>query len=334
MILFTFAKMVNSNRKSRPLFWFYILVTYVIIQFFWWSYSMVKQNNEISRLKSEVNVLKGESLNDVVDNGNKINESLHRRWIMIAGEGSVFVCLLLLGIYQIRKSFNKETALANQQKNFLLSVTHELKSPIASAKLQLQTLQKRELDRDKQKEIIANAINDTDRLNNLVENILLAAKIENNVFTSHKEEYNLSEYIAEGMNQTIESFRYKQKVVLDIEPNIFMKIDRMSFPSIILNLFENAVKYSSGNSTITVGLKKQNQKILLSVADEGLGITDEEKKYIFKKFYRIGSEETRKTKGTGLGLFIVDFLVKQHNGIISVRNNVPKGTIFEVEFNS
>ena len=326
--------MVNSNRKSRPLFWFYILVTYVIIQFFWWSYSMVKQNNEISRLKSEVNVLKGESLNNVVDNGNKINESLHRRWIMIAGEGSVFVCLLLLGIYQIRKSFNKETALANQQKNFLLSVTHELKSPIASAKLQLQTLQKRELDRDKQKEIIANAINDTDRLNNLVENILLAAKIENNVFTSHKEEYNLSEYIAEGMNQTIESFRYKQKVVLDIEPNIFMKIDRMSFPSIILNLFENAVKYSSGNSTITVGLKKQNQKILLSVADEGLGITDEEKKYIFKKFYRIGSEETRKTKGTGLGLFIVDFLVKQHNGIISVRNNVPKGTIFEVEFNS
>ncbi len=295
---------------------------------------MVKQNNEISRLKAEVNVLKGESLNDVVDNGNKINESLHRRWIMIAGEGSVFVCLLLLGIYQIRKSFNKETALANQQKNFLLSVTHELKSPIASAKLQLQTLQKRELDRDKQKEIIANAINDTDRLNNLVENILLAAKIENNVFTSHKEEYNLSEYIAEGMNQTIESFRYKQKVVLDIEPNIFMKIDRMSFPSIILNLFENAVKYSSGNSTITVGLKKQNQKILLSVADEGLGITDEEKKYIFKKFYRIGSEETRKTKGTGLGLFIVDFLVKQHNGIISVRNNVPKGTIFEVEFNS
>ena len=326
--------MVNSNRKSRPLFWFYILVTYVIIQFFWWSYSMVKQNNEISRLKSEVNVLKGESLNNVVDNGNKINESLHRRWIMIAGEGSVFVCLLLLGIYQIRKSFNKETALANQQKNFLLSVTHELKSPIASAKLQLQTLQKRELDRDKQKEIIANAINDTDRLNNLVENILLAAKIENNVFTSHKEEYNLSEYIAEGMNQTIETFRYKQKVVLDIEPNIFMKIDRMSFPSIILNLFENAVKYSSGNSTITVGLKKQNQKILLSVADEGLGITDEEKKYIFKKFYRIGSEETRKTKGTGLGLFIVDFLVKQHNGIISVRNNVPKGTIFEVEFNS
>ena len=241
---------------------------------------------------------------------------------------------LQVGRETIRKSFNKETALANQQKNFLLSVTHELKSPIASAKLQLQTLLKRELDRDKQKEILANAINDTDRLNNLVENILLAAKIENNVFASHLEEYNLSEYITEGMNQTIESFRYKQKVVLDIDPNIFMKIDRMSFPSIILNLFENAVKYSSGDSTITVGLKKQNQKIILSVADEGLGISDEEKKYIFKKFYRIGSEETRKTKGTGLGLFIVDFLVKQHNGIISVRNNKPKGTIFEVEFNS
>ena len=148
------------------------------------------------------------------------------------------------------------------------------------------------------------------------------------------EEYNLSEYITEGMNQTIESFHYKQKVILDIQPNIFMKIDRTSFPSIILNLFENAVKYSSGDSTITVALKKQNQRVILSVADEGLGITDEEKKYIFKKFYRIGSEETRKTKGTGLGLFIVDFIVKQHDGIISVKNNMPKGTIFEVEFNS
>lgn len=326
--------MQKTRKGLRPLFWFYLLVAYVILQFMWWSISMVRQNNEISRLKAEINVLKGESLDEVVRDGNELNAQLHRRWIMIAGEGTVFVGLLLLGVFQVRKSFNKEEALANQQKNFLLSVTHELKSPIASAKLQLQTLFKRELDRDKQKEILANAINDTDRLNNLVENILLAAKIENNVFSSHKEEYNLSEYITEGMNQTISSFNHKQKILLDIEPNIFMKIDRTSFPSIVLNLFENAVKYSSAESTIKVALKKVNDKVILSVADEGLGITDEEKKYIFRKFYRVGSEETRKTKGTGLGLYIVDFLVKQHNGTISVKNNLPKGSIFEVVFDS
>ncbi|MDP1744132.1 MAG: HAMP domain-containing sensor histidine kinase [Bacteroidota bacterium] len=324
--------MNSPTKKSRPLFWFYILVGYVILQFVWWSYLMVDHNNEIYYLKTELNLLKGETLDEVVLKGNELNEKLHKRWVMISGEGIVFMGVLLLGIFQIRKTFKREAELSQQQQNFLLSVTHELKSPIASTKLQLQTLQKHELNREKQKEILANAINDTDRLNNLVENMLLAAKIENNVYLLHKENYNLSEYITEGMNQTIQSFQYKQKVELNIEPNIYMDIDRTNFPSIILNLFENAVKYSPEDSTIVVSLKKQNQKIILSVADQGIGISDKEKETIFQRFYRSGNEETRKTKGTGLGLYIVDYLVKQHNGIITVKNNTPKGSVFEVVF--
>lgn len=295
---------------------------------------MFQLNSENVLLKTEINLLKGETPEEIISNGNAMNAKLHKRWIMISSEGAVFIFLLLLGGYQIRKTLKKENALSQQQKNFLLSVTHELKSPIASTKLQLQTLQKHDLDREKQKEIIANAISDTERLNNLVENILLAAKIENSVFSLHKENYNLSEYLTEGMNQTIKSFNYKQKVVLDIEPNIQMQIDRTTFPSIILNLFENAVKYSPENSTITIGLKKQDEKIVLSIADEGVGIKDGEKLTIFQKFYRVGNEEVRKTKGTGLGLFIVNYLVEQHNGSITVKDNAPKGTIFEVTFSS
>ncbi len=294
---------------------------------------MVDLNNEIVHLKTEINLLKGETLEEVVLKGNELNQKLHKRWIMISSEGIVFIGVLLLGIFQIRKTFKREAELSQQQQNFLLSVTHELKSPIASTKLQLQTLQKHELNREKQKEILANAINDTDRLNNLVENMLLAAKIENNVYLLHKENYNLSEYISEGMNQTIQSFQYQQKVELSIEPNIYMDIDRTNFPSIILNLFENAVKYSPEDSTIVVSLKKQNQKIILSVADQGIGISDKEKGTVFQRFFRSGNEETRKTKGTGLGLYIVDYLVKQHNGTITVKDNIPKGSIFEVIFN-
>lgn len=322
------------NKKSRPLFWFYLLVTYVLVQFIWWSYLMINLNNEVVHLKTEINLLKGETLNEVVIKGNELNEKLHKRWLMISGEGLVFISLLLLGIYQIRKTFNKETMLAQQQKNFLLSVTHELKSPIASAKLQLQTLQKHELDREKQQEIIKNAINDTERLNSLVENILLAAKIDNNIDSFQKEEHNISEYISKLMNQSISSFNYKQKVVLNIEPDIYMKIDTTNFASIVLNLFENAIKYSAKDSTITVNLKKKNENIFLTVTDEGTGIADAEKKMIFQKFYRVGNEETRSTKGTGLGLYIVNYLVEQHNGTITVKNNVPKGSIFEVNFNS
>ncbi|MDQ3047266.1 MAG: ATP-binding protein [Bacteroidota bacterium] len=317
---------------SRPLFWFYLLVAYVLIQFIWWGLLMVELNNEIYRLKTEVNLLQGASAEEIINEGNLLNAKLQKRWIMIAGEGIVFLGVLILGIFQVRKTFRKEKLLSLQQNNFLLSVTHELKSPIASTKLQLQTLQKRDLDRAKTLEILGNAISDTDRLNNLVENILLAAKIDNSTYPLFKEEYDLSKYIAEGMQQTISSFNYKQRIQLDIEPGIFMKIDRTNFPSIILNLLENAVKYSDPDSTIRLTLKKKNADIVLSVSDEGHGIPADEKKKIFQKFYRIGNEETRKTKGTGLGLYIVDYLVEQHNGSITVKNNSPRGSVFEVVF--
>ena len=95
---------------------------------------------------------------------------------------------------------------------------------------------------------------------------------------------------------------------------------------------ENAAKYSAKNSTIKVLLKKTGQTILLTVQDEGPGIIDEEKEKIFYKFYRIGNEETRNTKGTGLGLYIVKQLVEKHGGKISVKNNIPTGSIFEIIF--
>ena len=324
---------MNAKGKSRPLFWFYLLVGYIILQFVWWSFLMVRLNNEVYSLKTEVNLLRGESAIEIEHNGNELNAKLKTRWIMIASEGSVFICLLLLGITQVRKTFIKEAALAQQQNNFLLSVTHELKSPIASAKLQLQTLEKRELDREKQKEIISNAINDTERLNNLVENILLAAKIENRVYKLYKETINISDFISDILKQNIASFHYTRKIDLMIEPNLYMAIDRTSFPSIVLNLFENSVKYSDKNSTIIVSLKSQGDKIILSVTDEGIGIDQKEKALIFQKFYRVGNEETRTTKGTGLGLYITSYLVKQHDGNIFVKNNQPKGSIFEIIFN-
>jgi two-component system, OmpR family, phosphate regulon sensor histidine kinase PhoR len=323
--------MIRKKRTS-PLFLFYILFAYVLLQFGWWSYLMVNLNNEIYQLKTEVNVLKGESPEEVSRKGNELEQRLFMRRAMIAGEGSVFIVLLLLGILQTRNAFKKETALTRQQKNFLLSVTHELKSPIASVKLQLETLQKRELDKNLQKEMLENALSDTERLNKLVENILLATRIDNSAYELHRERTDLSEYISTGMKQTIASFAPEQKVVLDIEPGVVMDIDRTSFPSILLNLFENAVKYSPAGTTITISLKKSGNAVILAVKDEGSGISAEEKQNVFKKFYRVGSEETRRTKGTGLGLYIVNYLVEQHGGTIVVKDNIPKGSVFEIVF--
>lgn len=325
--------MFSFSNKSRTLFWFYLLVVYIIAQFLWWTYSMVDLNKELSLLKAEVNLLKGASSDVIIQQGNELNSLLRKRWIMISSEGAVFLGILLLGVYQIRKTLKREMALGQQQKNFLLSVTHELKSPIASAKLQMQTLLKHELDRERQKKILENAIGDTSRLNSLVDNMLLAAKIENGGYITALEQVNVSDFMNQLMSQTVHTFNYSQSINLAIEPLVELAIDKTNFTSIVLNLLENAVKYSPGNTTIYIALKKKGEQVVLSVSDEGVGISDKDKKTIFDKFYRVGNEETRTAKGTGLGLYIVNYFTKQHNGRIVVRDNIPQGTIFEITFN-
>ena len=323
-----------QSKNSRPLFLFYILVAYVLIQFVWWGYLMIVQNNEIYHLKSEINLLHHEDPQLVIEQGNELEKKLFHRRTMIMGEGMVFLILLVIAFLRVRNTFNKEAELASQQKNFLLSVTHELKSPIASAKLAIETLLKRDLEKEKQKEILANALSDTERLHKLVDNMLLAARIDNSAFELHKENVNLSEYIDMGMKQAIQIFAPSQKIVLDIQPNISFDIDRTIFPSIFLNLFENAAKYSPNNSMIKIILKEEGNGVVLSVSDEGSGISEEEKQNIFKKFYRVGNEEVRKTKGTGLGLYIVKYLVEKHNGTVLVKNNLPSGSVFEIVLNN
>jgi signal transduction histidine kinase len=320
----------KPGKKNRPLLGFYILVAYVVLQFSWWSFLMFSHNNEIYELKTELNILKTSSPAEATIQGNELQKKLHARWAMIIGEGTVFFVLLVSGIIVTRTSFKKENALNRQQTNFILSITHELRSPLAAARLQMETLAMRELGRDKQKEIIQGALNDIDRLNALVENILIAARIEDRKFRIHKERTDLGELIASLIHKDQFEVRDKRKVNLQIQPGVFANIDRFSFPSIVINLYENAVKYSGPDSSIDIRLKESNGKVTLSVADQGIGISEADKKLIFKKFYRIGKEETRTTKGTGLGLYIVKYLSELHGGTISVRDNSPKGSIFEL----
>lgn len=254
-----------------------------------------------------------------------LDQRLSARMWQVVGEGSVFFILMVVGVWQTMQSFRKEVALARQQKNFLLAVTHELKSPIASVKLYLQTLLKRELEREKQKEIVSKAINDTDRLSSLVDNLLLATKIDRGDYMLHFEEINISLLVSQITSTHPDHTRMKAEV----EEEIIMKADKLAFTSILNNLLENALKYSGENIMIKL---YRDGNIVLSVMDSGHGIPAEEKEKVFDKFYRIGNEDTRKSKGTGLGLYIVKNLVERHNGTIQIRDNQPTGCIFEIEF--
>ncbi len=320
---------IFSGKKRRPLLGFYILVVYVVFQFCWWSYLLFSLNAEIYHLKTELNVAKSSGLQETIALGNDLEKKLHTRWVMITGEGSVFFVLLISGILITRSSFNKENALNRQQNNFILSITHELRSPLASARLQMETLAVRDLEKAKQKEIIQGAMIDIDRLNALVENILLAARIDDSSFRIHREQTNLSELL-QSLTNKFQTQGHGQRILqLDIQPGVIAEIDRFNFPSIVLNLCENALKYSPPGTPVKVCLKQTSGGIKLSVADEGIGISEKDKALIFNKFYRAGNEETRSTQGTGLGLYIAKYLSVMHGGTLTVKNNIPKGSIFE-----
>lgn len=292
---------------------------------------MMKQNNELYKLKSEFNLLHHEDPQLVIEKGNELEKKFHLRKMMIIGEGVVFMLLLAGAFAQVRNTFKKEVALADQQTNFMHSITHELKSPVASIKLSLETLKLRELEKEKQLEILSNALHDTDRLNHLLENILLAAQIENYNFQIHPEPINISDLTHTLLKSSIQTFN-THSFTQSIQPNLIISIDKSNYYSIFLNLIENSVKYSPPGSLIKIFLEKREGLVLLSVCDQGIGISDDEKQNIFKKFYRIGKEEIRKTKGTGLGLFIVKYLVEKNKGAITLKNNIPKGSIFEISF--
>ena len=212
----------------------------------------------------------------------------------------------------------------------MLSVTHELKTPIAGIKLNMQTLEKRKLDEDIQMKLIKSSVNETNRLNDLCNNILIATQLENTSKAIYTEDVSLEQILSEVIDEMRARYR-DLKIALNVyEEDKIIRGDATIWKLVISNLIENARKYSPKDEPIVVEMKQVEGKTLIAVIDRGNGIPDTEKKKIFEKFYRIGNENTRSSKGTGLGLFIVKKIIKMYKYDISVKNNIPKGSIFEV----
>ncbi len=256
-------------------------------------------------------------------------EYKRQEW-MILGESLVFILSIIIGVYLINRGYNKEIDAAQQRRNFLLSITHELKSPIASIKLVLETFIKRELSPKHINQFSNNALKETDRLNELVNDLLLAAKVETS-YTPNLEKINVTQFLTD----IIERLRNKYPhVVFDFrKPSDTVDIyaDKTGLTSVAVNLLENAVKYGVEKTKISTVLRQNGQEqIFIEIADNGIGIPNKEKDKIFERFYRVGNEDTRKTKGTGLGLYIVRQIILAHNGMVTVSDNRPQGTIFTI----
>ncbi len=286
----------------RSLIIFYGIILYALAEMFWWGVLLIQARPE--------------------------------REAMILGEGAVFLLLIGTGAYLFHLTLKKEKKLHDQQKNFLLSVTHELKSPLASIKLYLQTILKRNLDRAQTHAFLNNSLKDIERLDDLVENMLIATRMESRTYSFPKERFNFTELV-EKVSERLQIHNCSTQIIqTDLEPEIYFTGDKFALTLVVSNLIENAVKYSPPCEEIAVKLFEREGSLFFEVADKGVGIKDEEKLKIFQKFYRVGSEDTRKTKGTGLGLFIVRQVLRNHQANIKVKNNKPTGSIFEVSFNN
>ncbi len=327
---------MTSISKSRYFLFFHVVFVYIIASFIWWSYLLHKNNyenyNEIIKREEAIFLQKGRNLSEFYTTAIylKLHSEFKRTELMLYGEGVVFIGLITLGFWRMRKTFREEVALTRQQNNFLLSITHELKSPLASLKLSMQTIKKRRLEAEQVQTMAEMSLDDIERLETLVENILLASKIESANFKLNKELIDLSSVTRNIFDRIQMKFKDQYQFISHIEDNVYFYGDRFSFSSVIYNLIENAIKYSPIHSDIAVQLTGDEKFIHLHIADSGIGIPEIEKEKIFGRFYRIGTEETRKTKGTGLGLFIVNQVVLMHAGKIEVQNNSPQGTIFDI----
>lgn len=283
-------------------------------------YQLKLQLLQLSELPSpEQQILKAE-----------LDEKLSLRIWMVLGEGAVFVAILLLGLRSVRKSINQELELANQQKNFLLSVTHELKSPLASVKLQLQTLAKRELPKEKAQQLYTRALNDANRLEKLVENLLLVNKVESGTLPVTKSNVGLDLFVQRIIDVYYTDESLNGKIQFEQKSGKAVLADEMALESIIINLIDNALKYGNGSAIKLETISTSDKLVELKIKDEGQGIADQEKLKIFERFYRVGNEEVRKTKGTGIGLYLVKLLVEEHRGKIQVYDNNPTGSVFVV----
>jgi two-component system phosphate regulon sensor histidine kinase PhoR len=240
-------------------------------------------------------------------------------------EALVLTILVGAGIYGVYYGVSFLYDLNKQQNNFLLSVTHEFKTPLAAIKLMLQTIVVRNLDKEKAMGLLNNAIENTDRLNELTENMLTAMQIENNRYNYSYEWFSLSDM----MNDIAEHFKINGEIISEIQEGIEMGGDPFILKITVNNLVENAFKYANG-SAVTLKLYVLKNLNVIEVCDQGPGIPNKHKKRVFKKFYRIEDEETRNTKGTGLGLYIAKQAISKHDGNIVILDNSPHGTIFRI----
>jgi len=313
--------------RATVIYW--LLLIYVIAALVWWFIALNLQNRQMTEYK-----LSQLSRNDTAytTKADKIFSERKRLTTAYISEGLVFLSVILIGAIFLYSAIVRQMRIQRQQQNFMMAITHELKTPISIARLNIETLQKHVLDESKKEKILKSALQEINRLNVLTGNILVSAQLEGGSYLFSRQEIDFSRVVADSCQDFINRFPGRPWET-EAERGLFVSGDPLLMQILVNNLLENAVKYSPTDSKVHIILKRTGTSGILEVRDEGEGIPKKEQKRIFQKFYRVGNEDTRTTKGTGLGLYLCRKITQDHHMQLQVSDNQPKGTIFTVRFN-
>jgi signal transduction histidine kinase len=246
--------------------------------------------------------------------------------------GVLFFAAIILGLILNTGFLVREIKLNEQHDSFINAVTHELKTPITSIRLHLETLQRREVDEAQRRKFYELMLLDTDRLLRTVEQVLKAGAAGHKAPAPNRVEVEFSSLVREcmdlaGTRHHLEpgALRYEQ---VQNGSEVFVQGDPEELRTAVLNMLDNAIKYSGGRVDVSTEIElPDSEHVVLRVRDQGVGIPAEDLKRIFKRFYRVPRRTFQQVKGTGLGLFIVRAIARAHGGrVFAESEGAGRGT--------
>lgn len=250
-------------------------------------------------------------------------------WLILT-EGILLLVAILIGIYVIFLYWRRQASLNRAQTNFINQVTHELKSPLASIQLHLETIQLRQPNAEKLQEFIQRMQLDSDRLDGLINNLLTANKIEHKATRLNLQRADLSQAITNWIERERAGFPEEGTLNWEIEPNLIANIEADALETVLRNLLENAILYAVDVPIVKIGLRQDGEMAHLQFSDQGKGIPVKYQKKVFRIFYRI-RHSGRTIRGSGLGLFIVRNVIRLHGGKVWIESNGnDTGTTFHL----
>lgn len=245
--------------------------------------------------------------------------------------------ILLIGLSFITslifRHLNVQLRITKLYDNFMANVTHELKSPLSSIQLYLETLKQRDVPPEKQKEFIDLMVKDTNRLQSLINSILEVSAQEKKKLLQEYHVYRADQLVKNILEESFERFRVdRESYSITGEAPCEIVAGKESLKIVFDNLTDNAVKYSEKDVNINVNMNCNSRKFTVTFKDSGIGIPLKEQKNIFKKFYRIYNQDVPNVKGTGLGLYRINEIIKTHGGNITIHSTGKEpGSTFKIE---